>query len=52
MSTDRGSVDSMKDSFSSVANTVDGVTSWYSGDKNALDKLENFVKWFSDNYKK
>jgi hypothetical protein len=51
VSTDRGSLDSMKNSISLVAESVDGVTSWYSGDQKALAKLEGFVKWFSDKYK-
>ena len=51
VSTDRGSLDSMKNSISLVAESVDGVTSWYSGDQKALAKLESFVKWFSDKYK-
>jgi hypothetical protein len=52
VSTDRGSLDSMKNSISLVAESVDGVTSWYSGDQKALVRLESFVKWFSDKYKK
>ena len=51
VSTDRGSLDSMKNSISLVAESVGGVTSWYSGDQKALSKLESFVKWFSDKYK-
>ena len=50
VSTDRGSLDSMKNSISLVAESVDGVTSWYSGDQKALIKLESFVKWFSEKY--
>jgi hypothetical protein len=52
VSTDRGSLDSMKNCISFVAELVDGVTSWYSGDQKALDKLASFVAWFSDTYKK
>jgi hypothetical protein len=52
VSTDRGSLQSMKNSILSVEEVIDGVTSWYAGDQKALDKLENFVKWFADRYKK
>ena len=52
VSTERGSLDSMRNSISLVAESVDGVTSWYSGDQKALGKLKSFVKWFSDKYKK
>jgi hypothetical protein len=52
VSTDRGSLQSMKNSILSVEKVIDGVTSWYSGDRIALDKLESFVQWFVDRYKK
>jgi hypothetical protein len=51
VSTVRGSLQSMKNSISSVEGVIDGVTSWYSGNQKALDKLERFVKWFVDRYK-
>jgi hypothetical protein len=50
VSTARGSLNSMKNSISSVIDSVDGVTSWYSADDKGLDKLERFVKWFSKKY--
>lgn len=50
VSTARGSLNSMKNSISSVTDIVDGVTSWYSLDPKGLNKLERFIKWFSENY--
>ena len=52
VSTDRGSLQSMKNSILSVEKVIDGVTSWYSGDQIVENKLEGFVKWFVDRYKK
>lgn len=40
----------MKESFSQVADIVDGVSCWYSNDAIGLNMLRDFVQWFKQNY--
>lgn len=51
LSTARGDLQSMKQSFSSVADMVDGVTTWYSNTPQALAQLTQFLAWFHQNYR-
>ena len=50
VSTSRGTLDNMKESFSQVADIVDGVSCWYSNDSEGLNMLGDFVQWFKQNY--
>jgi hypothetical protein len=52
LSTARGNLQNMMESFSSVANIVDGVTSWYANRPDALAQLNQFLSWFQQNYKR
>jgi hypothetical protein len=49
VSTTRGTLDNMKESFSQVAGIVDGVSCGYSNDPVGLNMLGDFVQWFKQN---
>jgi hypothetical protein len=51
LSTARGDLKNMEQSFSSVASIVDGVTSWYANRPDALAQLNQFLGWFEMNYR-
>jgi hypothetical protein len=51
LSTARGNLASMEKSFSLVANTVDGMTSWYANTPDGLNQLNAFLSWFQQNYR-
>lgn len=48
VSTPRGTLDNMKECFSTVADVVDGVTVWYAFKD--LDQVKQFYTWFRNNY--
>lgn len=52
VSTARGSLEGMKESIALVIDIVDGTSSWYTDDREGLNRLSNFVKWFDNNYRK
>jgi hypothetical protein len=51
VSTARGSLEGMKKSIASVIDIVDGTSSWYTDDRQGLNRLNSFLKWFNDNYR-
>ena len=51
VSTDKGDLQSMKASFSSVAGIVDGLRCWYSTDDVAFAELKGLLDWFNENYR-
>ncbi|HEU4446341.1 MAG TPA: hypothetical protein VFR94_16840 [Nitrososphaeraceae archaeon] len=51
VSTARGSLDNMKRSISSVVDIVDGISSWFTDDRNGLNKLNGFIRWFNNEYR-
>jgi hypothetical protein len=52
VSTARGSLEGMKESIALVIDIVDGTSSWYTDDREGLNRLSSFVKWFDNNYRK
>jgi hypothetical protein len=50
LSTNKGNLSDMKESFSMVAQYVDGVTVWPESSNN-LSKVRRFLEWYNNNYR-
>jgi hypothetical protein len=49
-STNKGTLAQLEQDFSSVADVVDGSTTWYASNSQGYTELSQYVTWFVNHY--